>query len=285
MLPETRYARSGDVNIAYQVVGDGPIDLVFVPGFVSHLDLQWGDPRIARFLEKLASFSRLIMFDKRGTGLSDPVAAPARAGGTHGRRARGDGRRRVRARRAFGVSEGGPMSMLFATTYPSGSPRSSCAAPTRPRPLTPMTTPVASDGSTRRPPGLGRRTGARARTLGMFGPERRHRRAASGVGIFERSAASPRMVQTVRHGPRNRRPRPAASDPRADARPPPRRRDRPVEARPLPGRAHPGARLVDLAGVDHMPCYGDAEGYRRGDRRVPHRRAPRARVRSRSSRQ
>ena len=77
MLPETRYARSGDVNIAYQVVGDGPIDPVFVPGFVSHLDLQWGDPRIARFLEKLASFSRLIMFDKRGTGLSDPVAAPA----------------------------------------------------------------------------------------------------------------------------------------------------------------------------------------------------------------
>jgi pimeloyl-ACP methyl ester carboxylesterase len=77
MAPETRYAASGDVNIAYQVVGDGPIDLVFVPGFVSHLDLQWADPRIARFLEKLASFSRLILFDKRGTGLSDPVAGPA----------------------------------------------------------------------------------------------------------------------------------------------------------------------------------------------------------------
>jgi pimeloyl-ACP methyl ester carboxylesterase len=77
MPPETRYAASGDVNIAYQVVGDGPIDLVFVPGFVSHLDLQWADPRIAGFLEKLASFSRLILFDKRGTGLSDPVAGPA----------------------------------------------------------------------------------------------------------------------------------------------------------------------------------------------------------------
>ena len=71
-LRETRYAKSGDVNIAYQVVGDGPLDLVFVPGFVSHLDLQWADPRIARFLDKLASFSRLILFDKRGTGLSDP---------------------------------------------------------------------------------------------------------------------------------------------------------------------------------------------------------------------
>ena len=77
MTPETRYARSGKVHIAYQVIGDGPIDLVFVPGFVSHLDLQWADPRIARFLEKLASFSRLILFDKRGTGLSDPVAGPA----------------------------------------------------------------------------------------------------------------------------------------------------------------------------------------------------------------
>jgi len=56
MLPETRYAQSGEINIAYQVVGDGPIDLVFVPGFISHLDLQWADPRVARFVEKLASF-------------------------------------------------------------------------------------------------------------------------------------------------------------------------------------------------------------------------------------
>jgi pimeloyl-ACP methyl ester carboxylesterase len=77
MPPKTLYAQSGEINIAYQVVGNGPLDLVFVPGFISHLDLQWGDPRIARFLEKLASFSRLIMFDKRGTGLSDPVAGPA----------------------------------------------------------------------------------------------------------------------------------------------------------------------------------------------------------------
>ncbi len=68
MPPQTHYAKSGEVNIAYQVVGDGPLDLVFVPGFISHLDLQWADPRIARFLEKLASFARLIMFDKRGTG-------------------------------------------------------------------------------------------------------------------------------------------------------------------------------------------------------------------------
>ncbi len=76
MPPETRYAKSGEINIAYQVVGDGPLDLVFVPGFISHLDLQWADPRIARFLDKLASFSRLILFDKRGTGL--PTRSPRR---------------------------------------------------------------------------------------------------------------------------------------------------------------------------------------------------------------
>ena len=73
-VPETRYAKSGDVNIAYQVVGDGPFDLVHVPAFVSNLELQWEDPAERRYFERLASFCRLIMFDKRGTGLSDRVA-------------------------------------------------------------------------------------------------------------------------------------------------------------------------------------------------------------------
>ena len=71
--PVTRYARSGDVSIAYQVVGEGPLDLVFVSGWVSHLDHMWEEPSFARFLRRLASFSRLILFDKRGTGLSDRV--------------------------------------------------------------------------------------------------------------------------------------------------------------------------------------------------------------------
>src|SRR5438093_4908524 len=72
--PDTRYARSGDVNIAYQVVGDGPVDLVYVPGWVSHVELAWEMPELVRGFERLASFSRLILFDKRGTGMSDPVA-------------------------------------------------------------------------------------------------------------------------------------------------------------------------------------------------------------------
>jgi hypothetical protein len=69
--PETRYAKSGDVHIAYQVVGDGPLDLIFVPGFVSNVEMVWESPGWARFFSRLAAFSRLILFDKRGTGLSD----------------------------------------------------------------------------------------------------------------------------------------------------------------------------------------------------------------------
>jgi pimeloyl-ACP methyl ester carboxylesterase len=77
MRPETRYAKSGDIHIAYQVVGEGPIDLVLVHGWISHVEYQWEEPSQARFLERLASFSRLITFDKRGTGLSDRIAENA----------------------------------------------------------------------------------------------------------------------------------------------------------------------------------------------------------------
>src|SRR5207247_9742573 len=70
-LPETRYAKSGEINIAYQIVGDGPIDIVYVPGWVSHLEYGWESGLVASFYDWLASFSRLILFDKRGTGLSD----------------------------------------------------------------------------------------------------------------------------------------------------------------------------------------------------------------------
>ena len=71
MVPKTQYAKSGDVRIAYQVVGEGPFDLVFVPGFISNLDVAWEEPYRARVWTRLAAFARLIMLDKRGTGLSD----------------------------------------------------------------------------------------------------------------------------------------------------------------------------------------------------------------------
>jgi len=121
MRPETRYAKSGDVHIAYQVAGEGPIDLVLVYGWISHIEHQWEDPSLARFLEQLASFSRLITFDKRGTGMSDRVAENA----LPTLEQRMDDVRAVleaagSARAAlFGISEGGPMSALFAATYPA----------------------------------------------------------------------------------------------------------------------------------------------------------------------
>jgi DNA-binding winged helix-turn-helix (wHTH) protein/pimeloyl-ACP methyl ester carboxylesterase len=114
----TRYARSGDVNIAYQVIGDGPFDLVFVMGWVGHLEYFWAEPSFARFLRRLASFSRLILFDKRGTGLSDRVTAlPTLEQRMDDVRAVMDA---VGSERAalLGVSEGGPMCSLFAATYP-----------------------------------------------------------------------------------------------------------------------------------------------------------------------
>jgi pimeloyl-ACP methyl ester carboxylesterase/class 3 adenylate cyclase len=116
--PETRYARSGDLNIAYQVVGDGPFDLVFVPGYVTHMEMQWKIPTFAPFLEELASFSRLIRFDKRGTGMSDRISgAPTLEMRMDDVRAVMDAAGSKRAA-FYGLSEGAAMSLLFAATYP-----------------------------------------------------------------------------------------------------------------------------------------------------------------------
>jgi class 3 adenylate cyclase len=118
MEPRTRYAKSGDLYIAYQVVGDGPMDLVFVPSWISQVEHYWSEPTIARYFERLASFSRLIMFDRRGTGLSDPVVrvptleeqmddvvAVMNAAGSE------------RAA-VYAMLEGGAMAALFAATHP-----------------------------------------------------------------------------------------------------------------------------------------------------------------------
>ena len=120
-MPETRYAKSGDVNIAYQVIGEGPRDVVHVPGFVSNIEVMWEDPGMTRFLERIASFSRLIIFDKRGTGLSDPVSL----NDLPSLEVRMDDVRAVMdavgsdSATLFGHSEGGNMCMLFAATHPN----------------------------------------------------------------------------------------------------------------------------------------------------------------------
>jgi pimeloyl-ACP methyl ester carboxylesterase len=117
MAPVIEYAKSGDVHIAYQLIGDGPPDFVLAPGYVSHLDLWWESRYWARLFERVSSFCRLILFDKRGTGLSDrptvvatleeridDIRAVMDAAGSQGAR-------------IFGLSEGGSMACLFAATY------------------------------------------------------------------------------------------------------------------------------------------------------------------------
>ncbi len=120
MEVETRYADSGGISIAYQVHGNGPLDLVLVPGFVSQVELLAEDPSTARFLRRLTAFSRLLVFDKRGQGLSDRPGRPPTL-----EESMDDLKAVIEAAgferpALFGVSEGGPMSMLYAATYPGG---------------------------------------------------------------------------------------------------------------------------------------------------------------------
>jgi class 3 adenylate cyclase/pimeloyl-ACP methyl ester carboxylesterase len=118
VVPETRYARSGDVHIAYQVVGDGPLDLVWIPSLAHHVELNWENPVVARFLTRLATLGRLIVFDKRGTGMSDRVSDDTTL------ETRMDDIRAVmdaaQSTRAMVVAlgDGGPLAMLFAAAYP-----------------------------------------------------------------------------------------------------------------------------------------------------------------------
>ena len=116
--PETRYAHNGGVSLAYQVAGNGRADLIFVPGWVSHIEYAWEEPSLAPFLERLASFSRLIFMDRRGTGLSDPVerlpTLEERMDDLHAvMDAAGSARSFL-----LGISESGPMCTLFAASWP-----------------------------------------------------------------------------------------------------------------------------------------------------------------------
>jgi class 3 adenylate cyclase len=116
--PRTQYVERDGISIAYQVVGDGPVDLLISPGFISHLDLQWTDPGTSRFLARLASFSRLIIYDKPGTGLSDPIPQlPTLEDRVADIEAVLDAARSDRAA-LFGISEGGPTSVLLAAMRP-----------------------------------------------------------------------------------------------------------------------------------------------------------------------
>jgi pimeloyl-ACP methyl ester carboxylesterase len=146
-LPVTRYAKSGDVHIAYQVFGSGPIDLVVIPGFVSHIEAFWDHPDLARWLLRLPSFARVATFDKRGTGLSDRVAElPSFDLRMDDARAVMDAAGMERAA-LLGISEGGPMATLFAAPIPSDAEgwHSTAALPEPPPGLRPPDWSVSSD--------------------------------------------------------------------------------------------------------------------------------------------
>jgi pimeloyl-ACP methyl ester carboxylesterase len=118
MVPPVRYAHSGSVHIAYQIAGDGPIDVLMIPGWTSHLTVEWEEPTFVRFMERLTSFARCVRFDKRGTGLSDrPPGVPTLEERMEDAHAVMDATGLERAA-VFGWSEGGPMAVLFAATYP-----------------------------------------------------------------------------------------------------------------------------------------------------------------------
>src|SRR5882757_3890926 len=123
MQPVTQYAKSGTVHIAYQAFGDGPINLVMVPGFVSNVENYWDEPDFARFLTRLGSYARVVTFDKRGTGMSDRVTElPGLDQRMDDLRAVMDAAGMEQAA-LLGISEGAPLSVLFAATYPDRCPR------------------------------------------------------------------------------------------------------------------------------------------------------------------
>jgi pimeloyl-ACP methyl ester carboxylesterase/class 3 adenylate cyclase len=260
-LPETRYARSGELNIAYQILGEGPFDLVLVPGIASHLDLQWGIPVVHEFFERLASFSRLILFDKRGTGLSDPVAGPAPL------EERMDDLRAVMdaagSERAaiIGLSEGGPLAILFAATYPErvsslalggtfacGNPEDNPAGARGAQALTTARETIQEWGT--------------GKMLALLAPGYEGLMAGLSMAAFERSAASPRMIKATYDMILETDVRdilPTIGVPTLVV-----HREHefiPVEHARYIASHIPGARLAVLPGAAHVPWVGDSEAY------------------------
>ncbi len=262
--PKTQYARNGDVNIAYQVVGDGPIDLAIVPGFISHVDLWWTIPETTAFIRRLATFCRLILFDKRGTGLSDPAAGLSsleeRMEDLHAvLDAAGSERSAL-----LGVSEGGPMSVLFAATYPD---RVAALA---------LYGTFPTGNPNRFPAGLVTQMERRLAELtaivdqhwgeGLaiewFAPNL----AGSPTmrrswGLFERAAASPGMVSALLRSYREIDVTDVLPTLRVPTLVVHRTDDTavPVEAARMLAELIPEARYVELPGNDHIPWFGDAD--------------------------
>jgi pimeloyl-ACP methyl ester carboxylesterase/class 3 adenylate cyclase len=263
-IPETRYAKSADVHIAYQVVGDGPFDLVFVPGFVSNVEAVWSSPARARFLHGLASFSRLILFDKRGTGMSDRTSQlfslEQRMEDVHAvLDAVGSERAAL-----FGFSEGGPMSLLFAATYPQrtaavvlyGAYAKRSWAPDYPFGWTPGQWDAFLSRMER---GWGTPEGA---VLDLWAPSIvGDPQAAATAAAYLRASASPGAALAVMQMNREIDVRHVLPSVRVPTLIIHRAEERVISidnARYMAERI-PGAKLVQLPGIDHMPWVGDGD--------------------------
>ncbi len=263
IVPETQYTKSGRVHIAYQVLGDGPFDLVFVPGLVNHLDLMWEDPRASRFFGGLASFSRLILFDKRGTGLSD------RDIGRAGIEERMDDVRAVMdaadsgEAALFGYSEGGPMSVLFAATFPDRVKALVLAATFAKFTQTsdypsglPASSALAIGGLIEERWGTGDMTGFFA--PGLTGLDR----AVASVARWERMSGSPSSVQAILRFIQEIDVRPVLSSVQVPTLVVQRSGDRivpPTQGRYLAEHI-PNARYVEQEGDAHILWLGDLDG-------------------------
>lgn len=261
--PATRYAERDGVSIAYQVVGQGPVDLVFTPGFISHLDMQWAEPRMARFLTRLASFSRLILFDKPGTGLSDPIphipTVDERAADILAVMDAAGSRRAC----VFGLSEGGPTSVVLAATHPD---RVSSLILCNTFPANERAADYSPEARAALESTL-RRLDAAVETWGdgdgllHFAPTVENTLLRRFYGTFARAAASPRMVRALIAAIRGMDVRAVLPAVRVPTLVLHNAGDEvvPVECGRLIAERIPGAEFVELPGRDHVFWLADWE--------------------------
>lgn len=253
MAPKTRYARSGAANVAFQVTGDGPVDLLVIPGLISHLELDWADPDDARYYRRLGSFCRLIRMDKRGTGLSDPVTStPTLEDRVADMLAVLDAAGSDQAV-VMGFSEGGPVSALCAATHPDrvqglilyGTFINGTDLPAE---ITAILDRAIDDW------GAGH-------VIDLLGPSlSRNEVIRRQIGSYERSAASPGMARALKDALEHidvEAILPAIRVPTLVL----HRRDEiiPVETARSAAELIPGARFVELEGADHWPTIGDSD--------------------------
>jgi pimeloyl-ACP methyl ester carboxylesterase/DNA-binding CsgD family transcriptional regulator len=247
MEPETHYAESGDLRIAYQVMGEGP-DLVMVPGLTSHLEIQWRDLSYRRFVRSLSSCCRLVRFDKRGTGLSDPVAEPPTLDQRVADLMAVISAAKSRSPVVLGFSDGGPMAIALATAH-----RRSVRAL------------VLYGTSARNPPGWAMRDlrgiarhWGQGNSLATFAPTLAGELARHDRAVFERASASPGMFRALVES----LPATDVTSRLAEVAVPTlvvhRRSDFvPFSEAKLMADGIRGARLVELEGSDHLPWVGD----------------------------